>query len=59
MRSVMNQECLGELLTLAFERDLTHTIDLDEIANPWSKQFRSPSMPVRRLRVGIALEKSN
>jgi hypothetical protein len=37
MRSVMNQERLGELLTLACERDLTHTIDLDEIANPWSK----------------------
>ena len=37
MRSVMNQERLGELLTLACERDLTDTIDLDEIANPWSK----------------------
>jgi hypothetical protein len=36
MRSVMNQELLGELLTLACERDLTGTIDLDEIANPWS-----------------------
>jgi hypothetical protein len=38
MRSVMNQERLGELLTLACERDLTltDTIDLDEIANPWS-----------------------
>jgi hypothetical protein len=32
MRSVMNQERLGELLTLACERDLTDTIDLDEIA---------------------------
>jgi hypothetical protein len=30
MRSVMNQERLGELLTLACERDLTDTIDLDE-----------------------------
>jgi hypothetical protein len=37
MRSVMNQGRLGELLTLACERDLTDTIDLDEIANPWSK----------------------
>jgi hypothetical protein len=37
MRSVMNQERLGELLTLACERDLTDTIDLDEIANLWSK----------------------
>jgi hypothetical protein len=37
MRSVMNQERLGELLTLACERDLTDTIDLDEIVNPWSK----------------------
>jgi uncharacterized protein YbcC (UPF0753/DUF2309 family) len=36
MRSVMNQERLGELLTLACERDLTDTINLDEIANPWS-----------------------
>jgi hypothetical protein len=36
MRSVMNQERLGELLTLACERDLTDTIDLDEIANPLS-----------------------
>jgi hypothetical protein len=36
MRSVMNQERLGELMTLACERDLTDTIDLDEIANPWS-----------------------
>jgi hypothetical protein len=38
MRSVMNQERLGELLTLACERDLTltDTIDLDEITNPWS-----------------------
>jgi hypothetical protein len=35
MRSVMNQERLGELLTLPCERDLTDTIDLDEIANPW------------------------
>ena len=34
MRSVMNQERLGELF--ACERDLTDTIDLDEIANPWS-----------------------
>jgi hypothetical protein len=37
MRSVMNQERLGELMTLACERDLTDTIDLDEIANPCSK----------------------
>ena len=37
MRSVMNQERLGELLTLAYERDLTDTIDLDKIANPWSE----------------------
>ena len=40
MRSVMNQERLGELSTLACERDLkdtcSHTIDLDEIANLWS-----------------------
>jgi hypothetical protein len=36
IRSVMNQERLGELLTLACERDLTDTIDLDEIANLWS-----------------------
>jgi hypothetical protein len=36
MRSVMNQERLGELLTLACEHDLTDTIDLDEIANPWA-----------------------
>ena len=32
MRLVMNQERLGELLTLACERDLTDTINLDEIA---------------------------
>ena len=37
MRSVMNLERLGELLTFACERDLTDTIDLDEIVNPWSK----------------------
>ena len=37
MRSVMNQERLGELWTLACERILTDTIDLDEIANPWTK----------------------
>jgi hypothetical protein len=39
MRSVMNQERLGELLTLACERNLTDTVDLDEleIANLWSK----------------------
>jgi hypothetical protein len=37
MRSVMNQERLGELWTLACERDLTDTIDLAEIANPWTK----------------------
>jgi hypothetical protein len=38
-RSVMNQERLGELLTLACERNLTDTVDLDEleIANLWSK----------------------
>ena len=36
MRSVMNQELLGELFFLACERDLTDTIDHDEIANPWS-----------------------
>jgi hypothetical protein len=36
MRSVMNQELLGELFILACERDLTDTIDYDEIANPWS-----------------------
>ena len=32
--SVMNQDCLGELLTLTLvcERDRTDTIDLDEIA---------------------------
>jgi hypothetical protein len=34
MRSVMNQEHLGELF--ACERDLIDTIDLDEIANSWS-----------------------
>jgi hypothetical protein len=37
MRSVTNHERLGELLTLACERDLTDTIDLDEIVNPCSK----------------------
>ena len=37
MRSVMDQERLGELWTLACERNLTDTIDLDEIANPWTK----------------------
>jgi hypothetical protein len=37
MRSVMNQERLSELLTLACERDLTDKIDLDRIADRWSK----------------------
>jgi hypothetical protein len=36
MRSVMKQERLNELLTLACERDLTDTIDLDKIADRWS-----------------------
>lgn len=37
MRSVMNQDCLGELLALACERDLTDIIDLDIIAERWSR----------------------
>ena len=50
MRSEMNQERLGELLTLACERDLTDTIDLDEIANPWSKLTkRGHSIKIRCL----------
>ena len=50
MRSVMNQERLGELLTLACERDLTDTIDLDEITNPWSKLTkRGHLIKIRRL----------
>ena len=50
MRSVMNQERLGELLSLVCERDLTDTIDLDEIANPWSKLTkRGHSIKIRCL----------
>ena len=37
MRSVMNQERLRELLTLACERDLTDTIDIDKLADRSSK----------------------
>ena len=37
MRSVMNQERLTELLTLACERNLTDTIDIEKLANRWSK----------------------
>ena len=37
MQSVMNQERLTELLTLACERDLTDTIDIEKLADRWSK----------------------
>ena len=38
MRSVMNQERrLTELLTLAYEGDLTDSIDAEKLANRWSK----------------------
>ena len=51
MRSVMNQERLGELLTLACERDLTDMHDRSRRnANPWSKLTkRGHSIKIRCL----------
>ena len=61
MRSVMNQERLGELSTLACERDLkdtcSHTIDLDEIANLWSNLTKRAYFETRTgLGLGPGLE---